>query len=96
MERHPGYDHQTLSGYAGILRQHRADDPDKEPPAPDYLQGSVVVLDNADGGILAVAGGRDFNQSQFNRAISSARPLGTAFIPFVYAAAFEKGCTREL
>jgi penicillin-binding protein 1A len=51
----------------------------------------VVVLNNEDGGILAVAGGRDFNQSQFNRAVSSARPLGTAFIPFVYAAAFEKG-----
>ena len=90
-ERHPGYTHQTWSDYATLLRQRRADEDDKEPPSPEYLQGSVVVLDNNDGGILAIAGGRDFNQSQFNRAISSARPLGTAFTPFVFAAAFEKG-----
>jgi penicillin-binding protein 1A len=90
-ERHPGYAHQTLSDYEAILRQHRGDEDEKDPIAPEYLQGSVVVLNNRDGGILAIAGGRDFNQSQFNRALSSARPLGTAFIPFVYAAAFEKG-----
>jgi len=90
-EQHPGYEHQTWSDYEAVLRQHRADEEEKDPPAPEYLQGSVVVLDNADGGILAVAGGLDFNQSQFNRAISSARPLGTAFTPFVFAAAFEKG-----
>ena len=90
-ERHPGYDHQTWSDYATLLREHRADEDEKDPPAPEYLQGAVVILDNSDGGILAVAGGRDFNESQFNRALSSARPLGTAFIPFVYAAAFEKG-----
>jgi len=91
VEQHPGYDHQTWSGYADVLRQHRADEDEKEPPAPEYLQGSVVVLDNEDGGILAITGGRDFNQSQFNRAVSSARPVGTAFTPFVFAAAFEKG-----
>lgn len=90
-EQHPGYEHQTWSDYAAILRQHRADEDEKDPPAPEYLQGAVVVLDNSDGGILAITGGRDFNQSQFNRALSSSRPLGTAFIPFVYAAAFEKG-----
>jgi penicillin-binding protein 1A len=89
-EEHPGYDHQTASQYDELLRERREDD-DKEPPPPEYLQGSVVVLNNSDGGILAIAGGRDFDQSQFNRAIASLRPLGTAFIPFVYAAAFEKG-----
>ncbi len=51
----------------------------------------MVVLDNADGGILALVGGRDFNQSQYNRALTAARPVGTAFKPFVFAAAFEKG-----
>jgi len=90
-ERHAGYDHQTVSDYETVLRQWRADEAQKDPPAPEYLQGAVVVLDNSDGGILAIAGGRDFNQSQFNRALDSARPMGTAFIPFVYAAAFEKG-----
>ncbi len=90
-EQHPGYLHQTWSDYAGVLREHHVNDPEKDPPPPEYLQGAVVVLNNDDGGILAIAGGRDFSQSQFNRAIASARPLGTAFIPFVYAAAFEKG-----
>jgi 1A family penicillin-binding protein len=90
-ERHDGYSHQTAEDYNAILRQHRGDDSEKEPPAPEYLQGAVVVMNNADGGVLAIAGGRDFNQSQYNRAIASARPMGTSFIPFVYAAAFEKG-----
>ena len=43
------------------------------------------------GDILALVGGRDFQHSQFNRATSAARPAGTAFMPLVYAAAFEKG-----
>ncbi|HEX4083840.1 MAG TPA: transglycosylase domain-containing protein, partial [Chthoniobacteraceae bacterium] len=91
VEATQGYQHQTWSDYQGILRQHRADEDDKEPPAPEYLQGAAVVLNNEDGGILAISGGRDFNQSQFDRALAAARPMGTAFIPFVYAAAFEKG-----
>jgi penicillin-binding protein 1A len=90
-EHHPGYSHQTWSDYNALVRAHRVDDDEKDPAAPEYLQGAVVILDNSDGGILAISGGRDFNQSQFNRALDSARPMGTAFIPFVYAAAFEKG-----
>ncbi len=72
-EQHPGYNHQTLSDYQTILRQYHADEDEKEPPAPEYLQGSVVVLNNADGGILALVGGRDFSESQFDRAIASPR-----------------------
>ena len=90
-EHHPGYDHPTWAQYEEDFRARQIDDDQKEPAAPDYLQGAIVILDNSDGGILAIAGGRDFNHSQFNRAIDSARPMGTAFIPFVYAAAFEKG-----
>ena len=60
-------------------------------PLPEYLQGSVVVLDNATGGILALAGGRDFSHSAYDRALSARRPAGSAFKPLVYAAAFEKG-----
>jgi membrane carboxypeptidase/penicillin-binding protein len=59
--------------------------------APKYLQGAVLVLDNKTGGILAMVGGRSFNESPFNRALYSKRPAGTAFLPIVYAAAFEKG-----
>ncbi len=58
---------------------------------PDYLQGSVVVLDNTNGGILALVGGRDSQHSDFNRALLARRPVGTAFKPIVYATAFESG-----
>ena len=62
-------------------------------PMPDYLQGALMVLNNADGAVLAVVGGRDFHHSEFNRATNpqARRPAGTAFTPFVFAAAYQKG-----
>jgi penicillin-binding protein 1A len=56
-----------------------------------YLQGAVVVMDPHTGEILAMVGGRDFEQSQFNRATQALRQPGSAFKPFVYAAALEQG-----
>ena len=57
-----------------------------------YLQGAVVVIDNASGGIRALVGGRDYAQSKFNRALAPAnRQVGSAFKPFVYAIAFSHG-----
>ena len=56
-----------------------------------YLQGAVVVIDNATGGIRAVVGGRNYGESTFNRAVLSARPVGSTFKPFVYAAAYASG-----
>ncbi|HEX5872360.1 MAG TPA: transglycosylase domain-containing protein, partial [Longimicrobium sp.] len=56
-----------------------------------YLQGIVVVLDPATGLVRAMVGGRDFRQSQFNRATQALRQPGSAFKPFVYAAALEAG-----
>lgn len=46
------------------------------------------MIDNNDGSVLAMVGGRDFGDSQFNRATDGLRPVGTAFTPLVYAAAF--------
>src|SRR4029450_2257116 len=67
-------------------------DGEVEPIAPpDYLQGAVVVIDNATGGILALVGGRDFQHSEYDRALLARRPPGTAFKPLVYAAGFESG-----
>jgi penicillin-binding protein 1A len=57
---------------------------------PD-LQGALVALDPMTGDILALVGGRDFGASPFNRAVSSRRQPGSAFKPFVYAAALERG-----
>jgi len=57
-----------------------------------YLEGAVVVIDNASGGIRALVGGRDYAQSKFNRALPPAnRQVGSAFKPFVYAVAFSHG-----
>jgi penicillin-binding protein 1B len=53
-------------------------------------QASLVAIDPRSGEILAFIGGRSYNQSQFNRAISARRQIGSTFKPFVYLAAFEK------
>src|SRR6266478_5942640 len=57
-----------------------------------YLEGAVVCVDNASGGIRALVGGRDYAQSKFNRALAPAnRQVGSAFKPFVYTLAFTNG-----
>src|SRR5438034_8384436 len=49
-----------------------------------YLEGAVVMIDNASGGIRALVGGRDYAQSKFNRALPPTnRQVGSAFKPFV-------------
>ena len=55
------------------------------------LQAALVALDPVTGNVLAVVGGRDFRQSQFNRAPRSRRQPGSAFKPFVYAVALDHG-----
>jgi 1A family penicillin-binding protein len=55
------------------------------------LQAALVAMDPATGDILALVGGRDFRQSQFNRAARSRRQPGSAFKPLLYAAALESG-----
>jgi penicillin-binding protein 1A len=57
----------------------------------DYLQGALVAMDPADGAVRALVGGRDFGESHFNRATQARRQAGSAFKPFVYAAALEAG-----
>lgn len=93
-EQHRGYDNQTYAQFRAIIEDYRkkirakAIAPETPQPQPQYLQAAVLMMDNRDGGVLAMVGGRDFNDSVFNRAVQSRRPAGTAFIPFVYAAAF--------
>ena len=53
------------------------------------LQGVVVVTDPRSGAVLALVGGRDYGDSQFNRATQARRQPGSCFKPFVYLAAFE-------
>jgi penicillin-binding protein 1A len=57
------------------------------------VQGALLCLDPRTGFVRAMVGGRDFGESQFNRAISARRQPGSAFKPLIYAAALEKGYT---
>ena len=57
-------------------------------------QAAVAVLDS-DGGIRALVGGRDYADSQFNRAVKAKRQPGSAFKPFVYLAALHRGMTPQ-
>ena len=59
--------------------------------SPDPLQAALVAMDPATGEVRAMVGGRDFDQSHFNRATQARRQAGSAFKPFVYAAALERG-----
>jgi len=62
-----------------------------EKGAKEYLQGALVAMDPATGAVRVMVGGRDFGQSRFNRATQAKRQSGSAFKPFVYAAALEAG-----
>ena len=53
-------------------------------------QAALIAVDPRTGDILAMVGGRSYNQSQFNRAVSANRQPGSVFKPFVYLAAFER------
>jgi penicillin-binding protein 1A len=55
------------------------------------VQGALYCMDLKTGAIRALVGGRDFNKSEFNRAIQSRRQPGSAFKPLIYTAAFDKG-----
>ncbi|OAN53091.1 transglycosylase domain-containing protein [Magnetospirillum moscoviense] len=55
-------------------------------------QGAVVVM-APDGAVRALVGGRDYDDSQFNRATQAQRQPGSSFKPFVYLAAMEQGLT---
>lgn len=91
IEQRPDYNHQTYAQYAASFRKAKANGKTSDQAAPEYLQGAVIGLDNATGDILALVGGRDFEHNQYDRALQARRPAGTAMLPFVYSAAFEKG-----
>jgi len=80
-----GYAHPTYERFTAGLQ---AGQPVVHTP---YLQGLVVALDPGTGLIRTLVGGRDFKQSQFNRAMQALRQPGSSFKPFVYAAALENG-----
>ena len=57
------------------------------------VNGAIVALDPHTGRVLAMVGGFSFGASEFNRATQASRQPGSAFKPFVYAAALDSGFT---
>lgn len=91
VEQRPGYGNESFENFAGRLAANPPKVGDSNTTQPAYLQGAVLVLDNQTGGVVVMVGGRDFRHSEYNRSVQGRRPLGTAFLPILYAAAFEKG-----
>lgn len=83
IERTSGYTHQTRSRYLSMPEETRG--------APKYMQAALVVMDNYSGEVRALVGGRNADESKFNRALYSRRQIGSLFKPFVYMTAFDRG-----
>ena len=59
------------------------------------VQGSLMALDNASGDVKAMIGGRDWEESKFNRATQALRQVGSSFKPYIYTAAIDEGMTPD-
>ncbi|MGH7545166.1 MAG: penicillin-binding protein 1A [Gemmatimonadota bacterium] len=85
MEGVPEYPHPTYEGvheqWGDTLRWDRT----------PYIQGTFVAIDLETGVVKALVGGRDFGESEFNRAVQGLRQPGSVFKPFVYTAAIASG-----
>lgn len=58
-------------------------------------QGALLAIDNATGGIKAMVGGRDFEESKFDRVTQALRQVGSSFKPYVYTAAIDQGASPD-
>jgi len=76
---------QGLEGIEKRFPRLKSDDPAKR------IQGCVLALRPQTGEVLALVGGRDYGQSQFDRCTQARRQMGSVFKPFVYLAALEPG-----
>ena len=64
-------------------------------PSDTSLEVSSVVMNPNDGGVIALVGGKDYNVSSYNRALSSSRQVGSTMKPYLYYAALENGFTAS-
>jgi penicillin-binding protein 1A len=58
-------------------------------------QGALLAIDNATGGIKAMVGGRDFNDSKFDRVTQAMRQVGSSFKPYVYTTVIDEGASPD-
>ncbi len=80
IERRPGFSGPTLEDAAAVANGKTA-----------YLQGAFVAIDPRNGHVRALVGGRDFDDSTFDRASDARRQAGSTYKPFVFASALESG-----
>ncbi len=80
--------------FQALAERALAEELDKQGAKLGVSQGAFVALAPS-GEILALVGGRNYSESQFNRASSARRQPGSAFKPFVYLAALERGLTPQ-
>jgi 1A family penicillin-binding protein len=81
IEKRRGFPYESRAGHGPVA----------DGETPTYLQAAVVSMDPTTGQVRALVGGRDFKDSRFNRATQARRQSGSAFKPFVFAAALEAG-----
>ena len=82
------FPHQSYEAYLARAASGSADPDAANSP---YLQGAFVAMDPRTGAIRALVGGRDFDDSKFDRAINALRQPGSTFKPIVYATAVRTG-----
>ncbi len=80
------YKHMTYDQYAALSNNGNR----PQGPIP-YLQGALIAIEAETGYIRAMVGGRDYQHSEFNRAVQAMRQPGSIFKPFVYTAAIDNG-----
>ncbi|MGQ0650432.1 MAG: penicillin-binding protein 1A [Gemmatimonadaceae bacterium] len=83
------YAHSTLEQYLARGDGAQASESAESP----YLQGAFVAIDPRSGAVRALVGGRDYDDSKFNRATQAMRQPGSTFKPIVYASAIMNGRT---
>ncbi len=83
--RFGSYQHETYEHYMA----HR--EGDEGTGTSPYLQGAFLAMDPRTGAVRAMIGGRDFDDSKFNRSVQAQRQPGSTFKPIVYSAAVQNG-----
>ncbi len=86
--RFGAYRHTSFERY---IAQTTNNDEEASAGASPYLQGAFIAMDPRNGAVRALIGGRDFNDSKFNRAVQALRQPGSTFKPIVYADAIQNG-----
>jgi penicillin-binding protein 1A len=84
------YGNFTHVTYERYIARSNVDDKNTAANSP-YLQGAFIAMDPQTGGVRALVGGRDFDDSKFDRAVQAVRQPGSTFKPIVYADAVQNG-----